>query len=127
VTGLSAEALDLLQAASWPGNLRELYAVLRQACQRGKEAVIEPGDLPWYLRGGQPAAERVLSLDDLLEQLERRLVQLAMERSKEKRAGEIVVNKSRAGELLSISRTRLIRRLQELGIEDDATGTDPGV
>jgi hypothetical protein len=62
-----------------------------------------------------------------LQQVEKRLVLLALERSKEKRGGMDVVNKSRAAELLTIWRGRLIRRLRDLGIEDDTEMDTPPV
>jgi DNA-binding NtrC family response regulator len=118
VSGMSAEAWDVLLAAAWPGNLRELYAVLRQACERADGPLLHVHDLPWYLRTTPAESEHKLVLDDLLREVERRLLLLALERSKEKRAGKDVVNKSRAAALLSIWRARLIRRLKDLGIED---------
>jgi transcriptional regulator with PAS, ATPase and Fis domain len=118
VTGLTAEAWDVLLAATWPDNLRELHTVLRQACARADGPLLHVHDLPWYLRAAPAESERKLVLDDLLHEVERRLVLLALERSKEKRAGKDVVNKSRAATLLSVWRARLIRRLKDLGIED---------
>jgi transcriptional regulator with PAS, ATPase and Fis domain len=111
VTGLTAEAWELIRGHGWPGNLSELYGVLATACRRAKGEKIEAADLPWYLRpGGAPVAERTLPLDKIMEQVERRLVQLAMVMAKG--------NKSRAAELLEVLRPRLLRRLSGLGIVD---------
>jgi DNA-binding NtrC family response regulator len=52
----------------------------------------------------------VTPLDRTLEQLERRMIEQALRRARQ--------NKSRAAELLDISRPRLYRRIKELGIPD---------
>ena len=71
--------------------------------------------LPAYIRQAVrlaatpgPHPERPLPYDQLLEQLERRLIEMSLRRARG--------NRSRAAELLSISRPRLLRRMQELGI-----------
>ena len=56
-------------------------------------------------------APPITPLDDLLTQVERRLIEHAMQR-----AGQ---NKSRAAELLGISRPRLYRRIKELNLPDE--------
>lgn len=111
VTAISAEALEVLRAYRWPGNLRELYQVLVSACGRAKGARIDVADLPFYVRSGPTRAERVLALDSLLEQVERRLITLALRMAQN--------NKSRAAELLSVWRPRLLRRIDVLGIKDE--------
>jgi transcriptional regulator with PAS, ATPase and Fis domain len=110
VQGISLEATQLLRAYAWPGNLQELYDVLTGACLRAKGAVIEPGDLPFYLRHAPLPAEKPLSLDAILEQVERRLIVHALRQAKN--------NKSRAAELLTVWRARLLRRMENLGIPD---------
>jgi transcriptional regulator with PAS, ATPase and Fis domain len=107
---MNSEAIQLLRAHTWPGNLRELYDVLVGACLRAKGELIEPGDLPFYLRHAPLPAEKPLSLDAILEQVERRLLVQALRLAKN--------NKSRAAELLTIWRARLLRRMENLGIED---------
>ena len=114
---LTPAALEILQAYSWPGNWRELRQVFADALSRCKDNRIDAADLSSYLRLAvkmeqAPAAEseRTLPLDSLLEQAERRLIQHAL-----KLAGG---NKTRAAEILSIWRPRLLRRMEALGIKD---------
>ena len=116
MSGVTAEALELLRVYSWPGNLRELSVLLSQACQRAKGAQLTAGDLPASLRLAvkldqqpSPAKERPIPLDPLLEEAERRLIRLALERAKG--------NKKRAADLLNIPRPRLFRRMELLGME----------
>jgi DNA-binding NtrC family response regulator len=110
-------ALEILQAYSWPGNWRELRQVLAAALIHHQGDHIDATDLPAYLRlavkMGPAAAEdseRSLPLDTLLEQAERRLILHALKLS----AG----NKTRAAEILSIWRPRLLRRMEALRIDD---------
>jgi DNA-binding NtrC family response regulator len=84
---------------------------LTGACTRAKGERLEVGDLPFFIRTAPTPAERVLALDSLLEQVERRLIVLAL-----RAAGN---NKSRAAELLSVWRPRLLRRIEALGIVED--------
>lgn len=127
VSGLTPPALDKLRGYAWPENLRELYAVLAGARARTATEVIDVAELPAFLHLGAmlrdtpgPTPEKAINLDSILETVERRLILLAL-----KRAGG---NKSRAAELLSIWRPRLLRRLENLGIDDGkpASSDTPG-
>jgi DNA-binding NtrC family response regulator len=118
---LTSEAWDLVRAYPWPGNLRELYAVLRSARAHAGESRIDAADLPAFVRlavnlGKAPEApaERTLPLKQILEQVERRLIQQALRTTRG--------HKTRAAELLSIWRQLLVRRMEALGIAD----TEPG-
>jgi transcriptional regulator with PAS, ATPase and Fis domain len=126
VTSLSADAWEVLRGYSWPGNLRELYTVLRDACSRASGDQLRAADLPAALRRAVQReqtpprpAERSLPLEQLLEEAERRLIQLALLRTHG--------HKARAARLLSIPRPRLWRRMLKLGIVDteEETGS-PG-
>jgi DNA-binding NtrC family response regulator len=117
VTGLTPEAWDLLHAYGWPGNLRELYGVLQSACQRTTTDRIDASHLPAKLRLAvrleempPPEADRPVRLDHILEQAERRLIVAALRKTQG--------NRSRAAELLSIWRPRLLRRMEALGIKE---------
>jgi len=78
-------------------------------------------DLPAAIRGNLAAAylppplpPSVTPLDDLLTDVERRLIENALNRAR--------FNKSRAADLLGISRPRLYRRIKELNIPDPGDG-----
>ncbi|HYT88187.1 MAG TPA: sigma 54-interacting transcriptional regulator [Gemmataceae bacterium] len=109
-TDLTGEAWALLQRHSWPGNLSELYAVLAGACARAKGERVEVSDFPWYLReGGASARKDTLPLKSLLQQAERRLIELALRQSGQ--------NLTKAADLLAIWRPTLYERMKKLGIE----------
>jgi DNA-binding NtrC family response regulator len=117
IVGLTAEAWECVRAYHWPGNLRELYAALLTAGHRAGKDQIDATDLPLSVRQGKAAAEapakekplQVPPLDTVLEEIERRMIRLALERT----GG----NQSKAAELLGVWRPRLIRRIKALGLE----------
>jgi PAS domain S-box-containing protein len=116
-TSVNADAWTLLRGYSWPGNLRELYNVLRAACAHARSEQLRAADLPAELRRAVQReqtpprpADKSLPLEHLLEEAERRLIQLALQR-----AGG---RKARAARLLGIPRPRLYRRMVNLGIAD---------
>lgn len=117
-SGFTPEALAVLQGYDWPGNLRELARVIDDAHERSQGDLIAVEDLPAAIRGHVGAAytpppmpTALTPLDDLLTQVERRLIEYALQRARQ--------NKSRAADLLGISRPRLYRRIKELGLPDE--------
>jgi DNA-binding NtrC family response regulator len=121
-TGITPQAWDLIRAYAWPRNLHELYLVLQTARRQMKGGPLDAGHLPGWIRqavqlertpGRVP--ERVVRLDHVLEETERRLVQAALRKAQG--------NKSKAAELLAISRPRLLRRMEMLGIGDGELDT----
>lgn len=120
VTSLSADAWTVIRGYSWPGNLRELCTVLRAACARANSDQLRAADLPAELRRAVQREEtpprcedRLLPLEQLLEEAERRLIQLALRRARGHKA-----QKAQAARLLGIPRARLWRRMRLLGIAD---------
>jgi transcriptional regulator with PAS, ATPase and Fis domain len=107
-------AIDILHSHSWSGNLRELSEVLRDASSAAAGGAIKKEHLPHDMRvragiESPPAKPKPLTLDPLLEAVERRLIALAMSRSQG--------NATKAAEMLGIFRTRLSRRLEALGFK----------
>jgi transcriptional regulator of acetoin/glycerol metabolism len=116
ISGLTPAAWETLLEYRWPGNLSELFAVLAGCHERAIGERIDAGDLPASMRQavrlGQTAAapaNHPIPLDSILEQVERRLIEVALRRARG--------NKSRAAEILSVWRPRLLRRMEALGIE----------
>jgi PAS domain S-box-containing protein len=118
---LTPDAWNVLRGYSWPGNLRELYAVLRSAVGAGQavggQITLSAAEVPAELRRAVEReqtpprpADRPLPLEQLLEEAERRLILLALRRTRG--------HKARAARLLSIPRPRLWRRMVKLGIAD---------
>lgn len=124
--GFTPAAESALAGYDWPGNLGELARVVERARETdvqstGSRAIggpIDEQDLPPEILGELGAAylpPRETSpkpLDELLADVERRLIENAMARARR--------NKSRAAEILGVSRPRLYRRIKELGLPDEA-------
>lgn len=122
-SGFTTPALDALLSYDWPGNLRELGRVIDDAHARGAGDLIDADDLTPEIRGARAGAflmatppSTTVALDERLMLIERRLIEEALRKARQ--------NKSRAAELLGISRPRLYRRIKELGIPDDTEGPE---
>jgi DNA-binding NtrC family response regulator len=124
LAGFAPEALDQLAAYSWPGNIDELAAVIRETHEKARGSEITVHDLPkrihWAFDAAAhpPRSEESIVLGDFLDRVERELIARAMRRAKG--------NKSRAAKLLGLTRPRLYRRLVQLGLEPaDPHGAEP--
>jgi len=105
-----ADVLGVLRVQPWNGNLRELRDAIAAAAASG---VIKRDDLPRELRvraGVEPPAPapRPIALDPILEAVEKRLIQLALQRANN--------HQTAAADMLGVFRARLWRRLEALGI-----------
>jgi DNA-binding NtrC family response regulator len=103
---ISPQALAMLESHDFPGNVRELKNLVERALieSRGREIRLEHLPLLEALPAGSTGIE-ALPLN--LEQAELLLIQRAMEQS----GGNI----SGAARLLGIERTKIYRRLEQLG------------
>lgn len=116
VAGFSDTVWPLFTRYLWPGNLDELAAVVREAKERCQGKLISPADLPYRFRAGLEAQQQhsqaagPILMDELLERVERRLISMSLARAKQ--------NKARAAEWLGISRARLLRRIEQLKLEN---------
>ena len=125
LSGFAPEALDMLLAYSWPGNVDELAELLRLACKTAGGPLVQAADLPPRLhhaaeKEARPAAEPArIELDSYLAMIETELMKRAMAQSRG--------NKTKAAELLGIHRARLIRRLVQLGLAPAASAEEPVV
>jgi DNA-binding NtrC family response regulator len=120
--GFSDEAWQELREYNWPGNLDELAVVIEEARAACNGVVIGKEDLPFRFRMGRDAQSvgpRTLPplrpLEPYLEQIEREQIELALEQAR--------YNKKKAADLLGLTRTKLYRRMQALGIADDEEET----
>jgi transcriptional activator for dhaKLM operon len=111
---LAPEVMDAFRKYAWPGNIREMEAVLgRAATQQAGEGVIALAQIPNHVRlretnpkGVQPFLQVQVSS---LREMERETILLMMQMYR----GNI----SRMSQVLEISRTTLWRKLKEYGID----------
>lgn len=104
ISGFTKKSMDVLKAYSFPGNVRELENIIERAIIIEKGSLITPESLPQTLKIFQIETfepERIKTIDELNKDYAEKVLELA--------GG----NKSKAAELLGISRTSLWRILKE--------------
>ncbi|MFM8980965.1 MAG: sigma 54-interacting transcriptional regulator, partial [Planctomycetia bacterium] len=112
---LGAGVMEALVAHDWPGNIRELENEVKRMIALGDEEIgleVLSDGLRRGVRtaGGAPASDApVANLVELVEGIERREITRALEQA----AG----HKTRASDLLGISRFTLQRKLEKYGLE----------
>jgi two-component system response regulator AtoC len=114
VTGVAAEALEVMRAYRWPGNVRELEHAIERAMVLCEGSEIGEGDLPDRCRGAdQPLPEVHLPSDSLsIKRASRALEEQLIRRALEQTGG----NRTRAAELLELSYRALLYKIKEFGI-----------
>lgn len=110
ISGITAEAIRILEAYSWPGNIRELAAEMeRLVLYAEDDGYIRPENISQRIcpQGSAVHAEK---LDDLLDDYERRVITETLKRHD--------CNVARASEALGLgSRQTLYKKLKRLAID----------
>lgn len=118
VTAISEEAMDLLRAYSWPGNIRELENAIEQAVVFSSQPVLTPEDLPVQVRENvrsnstcnlSQSGAPLFSDSPTLEEVKKRYVLYVLERTRR--------NIAQAAKILNIDRRSLYRMLARYKIE----------
>lgn len=119
VEGITSEALDLLGAYGWPGNVRQLRNLVERMVILKAEGWIEPADLPARVRAsgvqtqGESSEPQLpetgIDLRDAVERFENSLILQALERTG--------WNKNQAASILQINRTTLVEKLKKKDIK----------
>jgi len=123
IKGASPEALRLLEAYDWPGNIRELENIVERLVVLKEDGTqITPRDLPDKIRGHAPAGPVApvatalpssgIDFNAAVDNFEKDLILNAL----------TMVNgvKKKAAEYLNINRTTLIEKMKRKGIADMA-------
>jgi transcriptional regulator with PAS, ATPase and Fis domain len=111
---LSSEALEALSDYDFPGNVRELRNIIEHAVLTTNQEVIEPDGLPEYLR----SAARLMQsrrVKPSLAELEAVYIREVLEHTRG--------NKTRAAEILGISRKNLYEKMRRYKIGQLRTGS----
>lgn len=136
---IAQEALNAMLAYGWPGNVRELESAIESAYALGNEETLQLQDLPAHIHSGADDAEN----SPALKNAETNEIQLgspmnnagvtpsanlslnAVERDALVRAMQLSQgNKSKAAQMLGVSRKRLYRMLYEYGLAKSPSGEE---
>ena len=110
VTGITPEALGILQYYDWPGNVRELRNCIESMVVLAKKPILDEDDIPAEIRRLQTDIPVFSSPDSLnIKTMEKELIRGAIAQE----SG----NKKRAAEQLGISRRTLYRKMEEYGLK----------
>ncbi len=117
VTGLAPDAISAMARYAWPGNVRELENAVEQSLVFCEHPVVSEADLPAFLQASVVRAQSVQGalpvphgdrpLPDILEDLERQLIERAYEK-----AGRV---KTETARLLGIKTSALYYKLEKYG------------
>jgi transcriptional regulator with PAS, ATPase and Fis domain len=108
IDGLTPEALSLLMAHDWPGNIRELENVIERAFITCRGGSIQIGHLPEELSGRTPSARHSCDMRTAHQILEAQAIRAALERNR--------FNRLATARDLGIHKTTLFRKMKQLGI-----------
>jgi two-component system nitrogen regulation response regulator NtrX len=110
---VSAEALDLLRAYQWPGNIRELKNIVERLLIMGGRVTITAADIPSPIQSApvldQKEFQHLLSLREARAEFEKGYIADILAQN----AGNV----SRTAKILGIERSNLHRKLKALGIQ----------
>jgi DNA-binding NtrC family response regulator len=109
IEGVDDHAMDLLVHYPWPGNIRELENVVEGFFSVSKQRMITVRDLPAQILAERNVASSPEPVPSFLE-AERDLILRALREAKG--------NKSKAAEILGISRPRLYKKMERYQIDE---------
>jgi DNA-binding NtrC family response regulator len=110
----SREAVDLLQAYHWPGNIRELESTVSRAALSAPGRSIRAADIEFLHATEPPPEDNGERLPSLREAERAHIVRIL---------DAVSWNKKEAAKVLEISRGTLYRKILEFGLEPQARAT----
>lgn len=113
----TAEAMEKLQVYSWPGNVRELENVIERAVNLVDSPEIQPehihvGKKPANNKKAKVQFETYQTLEERIGEVEREILQETIKRFRSSR---------RAGAVLGLSHTAVIKKLKKHGLWSDSS------
>jgi len=110
---VAPRAVELLQGYRWPGNVRELENVIERAVILSPSGLIEPEVLPLNVTPSPSASPSVRDDNDAISLRDSEIVQIR--RAMRQTGG----NKTRAAQILGITRKTLDRKIRDYGLNLD--------
>ncbi|MBI5846928.1 MAG: sigma-54-dependent Fis family transcriptional regulator [Nitrospirae bacterium] len=105
----SKEAVDTLLAYDYPGNVRELENIIERCVTLSTDEVISKNELPPLMRADESMKSDRLSLSDVAADAEKEHIKRVLQTTQG--------NKTKAAELLGVSRKTLWEKAKSYGIE----------
>ena len=119
VMGLTPAAMEALERHAWPGNVRELENAIERAVVLARSELIDVGDLPPSVPTERAdGAEIAIAIGTPLEEVERRLIEETLRRTKG--------DKKVAAQLLGIAARTIYRKLDLYAAGREPGGGEPG-
>jgi two-component system response regulator AtoC len=106
----SEEAMKLLMHYNYPGNVRELENIVERALNLAKNEILSPDALPASMAQGKPH-RNYTSLDHFLREQEKEYIENVLRMTEG--------NKTRAAEILGISRKNLWEKMSSHKLDDE--------
>jgi two-component system, NtrC family, response regulator AtoC len=110
MTGISSQALKMLNDYSWPGNVRELEHTIERILILEDGAVIQPEHLPSFISQRQGEFQTFDEETYTLDELERRYIQYVLRQTKGRR--------QEAARILGINRKTLGHKIEKYKLRD---------
>ncbi len=107
IAGVTHEAMRLLMACRWKGNVRELDNALQRAAILGEGPLITPADLPPDLAPAEGDPALVDQLDEAVKRFERQHIERVLRQTPDKKE---------AARRLDMGLSSLYRKIADLGI-----------
>ena len=114
IRGIAPEALSLLMAHDWPGNIRELENVIERSFILCREGIIEMSHLPEELRMHRDVPLGESGMRSARDLLEGQTIQKALEKTS--------YNRLAAAKKLGIHKSTLFRKIKRLGLSIPSKG-----
>lgn len=124
LSGFAGAVWDEFRKFDWPGNLRQLRQVVVESHQAAQGSLVDLSDLPFRFRSAFEAttlfprpAQVSVPLQQMLDDYERMVISQVLE--------ETSGNRSLAADRLCMTRPRLYRRLELLGLDGSPREVPP--
>ena len=121
IQGFTEEAIGHFLVYPWSTHVRELKELVYEACAAAKRTTVGIDSLPFALRAGLDAAlyakqeHTPVALERVLEGVEIKAITEALRLANG--------NRAQAARMLEISRARLLRRMEHLGLGESESGS----